>query len=664
MRRPLLTLQTMREYPLVGAKHSRLGLYFYQRLLRECFALPETWLRPVTRVVWPASGSASAYQITMPKPASCRLLSAACLLLSACSAPPPSPIAQSTASSLALSPDGTVIAAVNPDSDSVTLVNADSLTVIAEVAVGDEPKTLAFTPANDLLVVNGGDGTLMWIRTGEWAKAMPSPASLSLGLGTQPYGVAVNANFAFVSLRALGQIAMVDLAQWAVVGRVNVEPFPTGLALAGDALYVTHLHSARVTKINLSTQQIVWVASTTPEGNIAPFVALSPDGARAYVPHTRSNAGNPALDYDSIVYPVISFLDTANGALIETLALDQVDRPASLPLAVAPDDAGQTLFVAYAGSDDVAALNLATRSATARFTVGSHPTALATDPARDRLYVNNTLSGALSVITLPATIQTLTLTTIPLDPQILRGKQVFNASLGSLSKAHWIACAACHFEGGADARTWLGFPDGPRNTPALGDAGQTGPWHWSGDLDEVQDVELTIRHIQHGAGLIAGAVDKHTPPNAGRSADLDALAAYVGSLTLPLSPYNQADGALSPAALRGQGLFHQLGCVACHPPPLYTDRQLHLSTIGDAALERNPRGLQMDTPSLLGAWATAPYFHDGSAPTLRDTLFRTGAHSIGVALTTAQADDLAAFLQSLPTTSVAPPVATPPASLP
>ena len=33
-----------------------------------------------------------------------------------------------------------------------------------------------------------------------------------------------------------------------------------------------------------------------------------------------------------------------------------------------------------------------------------------------------------------------------------------------------------------------------------------------------------------------------------------------------------------------------------------------------------------DTPTLLGVWATAPYLHDGSAPTLADAIV---AHDLG-----------------------------------
>jgi cytochrome c peroxidase len=60
--------------------------------------------------------------------------------------------------------------------------------------------------------------------------------------------------------------------------------------------------------------------------------------------------------------------------------------------------------------------------------------------------------------------------------------------------------------------------------------------------------------------------------------------------------------------------------------------------------------LGLDPPTLLDLWATAPYLHDGSAPTLRAVLVdRNDAAQHGdlSALSDADLDDLVAFLLSL-----------------
>ena len=153
------------------------------------------------------------------------------------------------------------------------------------------------------------------------------------------------------------------------------------------------------------------------------------------------------------------------------------------------------------------------------------------------LFVNNLLDGTMSIIDAGTFtyIETINLTTIPLAVDVLLGKRIFNsASSPVLTTDRWISCASCHFDAGMDTRTWEGFADGSRNTPALFGVGQTLPIHWSGDFDELQDVELTIRSIQFGTGLIPGDVhDSLGTAHAGSSSDLDALAAYLDSIEVP-----------------------------------------------------------------------------------------------------------------------------------
>ena len=245
-------------------------------------------------------------------------------------------------------------------------------------------------------------------------------------------------------------------------------------------------------------------------------------------------------------------------------------------------------------------------------------------------------------------IGTVTLTSIPLSREILQGKKIFNSAAAPvLTTDRWISCASCRFDGGTDGKTWLGFPDGPRNTPALFGVGQTLPIHWSGDLDELQDVELTIRTIQFGTGLVAGlAHDSLGSPHSGLSPDLDALAAYMESIELPPSRYVSNKEAIQ----RGQDQFTAFGCQVCHTPPLFTDRQLHDVGTGNPVLEKNShgRGTNFDTPSLRGIWLTGPYFHDGSAASLAQ-VFRTGTvHNVSNELTEKQMEALIAYIRSLP----------------
>ena len=108
---------------------------------------------------------------------------------------------------------------------------------------------------------------------------------------------------------------------------------------------------------------------------------------------------------------------------------------------------------------------------------------------------------------------------------------------------------SCHNDGGHDGRVWdfTGLGEGLRNTIALaGRAGAQGFQHWSGNFDEVQDFEGQIRSLAGGTGSMTDAAfnqGTRSQPlgdeKAGVSTDLDALAAYVGSLNVSRQPVSQ-----------------------------------------------------------------------------------------------------------------------------
>jgi len=561
-----------------------------------------------------------------------------------------------SSSAVSVSPDGLIVAAVNPDSDSVTLVDALTLDVIDEFLVGDDPRTLSFTPdSKSLLVANRGSGTISVLE------ARVSGKVTNLAVGFMPYGVVADGQRAYVAEFALGNVAIFELADGSRVKRLPVGPFPAGLALfkGGESavreagmLLVSHFFSGEVTVIDLNTLDIVTVASTGVGTNLSQSISVAPGGAMAYLPQTRSNATNIALNFDTTVFPMVNVLDLADYSLLprQRITIDTADQPASIPFSAVISPDGGRIYVVHAGSNNLSVIDLASNRGLANISVGANPRGIALAPDGSRLFVNNTLDGTLTVVdtaTLAVT-DTVPITMISLDPDILQGKKLFNSAAASaLTTDQWISCAVCHFDGGMDGRTWQGFPDGPRNTPALFGVGESLPIHWSGDLDELQDVELTIRDIQFGTGLVTGpAHDSLGAPHAGISVDLDALAAYMNSLAVTSSPY-----IINAAQVKaGRETFNSLGCQSCHMPPNFTDSELHNVGTGDPAKEKNShgRGANFDTPSLLGVWQTAPYFHDGSAATLEE-VFQTGpVHNISGGITEEELRALIEYVRALP----------------
>ena len=121
------------------------------------------------------------------------------------------------------------------------------------------------------------------------------------------------------------------------------------------------------------------------------------------------------------------------------------------------------------------------------------------------------------------------------------------------------------------------------------------------------------------------------------------------------SPYRNPDGSLTADGVAGKALFDKLGCDFCHGGPDFTDSArglLHdVGTITPLSGKRAGGPLfGFDTPTLLGVWETAPYLHDGSAPTLRDVLTTRNPndlHGYVSSLSSHEVDQLVAYLEQI-----------------
>ncbi len=126
-----------------------------------------------------------------------------------------------------------------------------------------------------------------------------------------------------------------------------------------------------------------------------------------------------------------------------------------------------------------------------------------------------------------------------------------------------------------------------------------------------------------------------------------ALASFERTLVSFGSDYDR--GRLTGAAQAGRALFVR-DCAGCHAGPLLTDLAYHRveqsASTADAGLAEKSgrdedRG-KFRTPSLRNVALTAPYWHDGSAPTLAEALDRHGS-----VYRTPEKEQLIVFLQSL-----------------
>jgi len=134
-----------------------------------------------------------------------------------------------------------------------------------------------------------------------------------------------------------------------------------------------------------------------------------------------------------------------------------------------------------------------------------------------------------------------------------------------------------------------------------------------------------------------------------RASLLDAIATYERSLHTPGSRFDRWLGgdaaALSGEELRGYRLFKSLGCVSCHQGVNVGGNLFERQGIFHPLTSPNPGTLRV--PSLRNVATTAPYFHDGSAPTLEDAVRRMAAAQINRTLSDQQTAAIVAFLHTL-----------------
>ncbi len=596
------------------------------------------------------------------------------------------------------------VAVVSPDSDELTVVewdDSDSFSVAFRITTPDEPRTvvqwgqwLAVTcqAASTLFLVNKDDGL--------------SPRSLPLPRGSRPYGAAPVGDSLFVTLQGTGEVAevMLDANQEAMlVARHPAIDDNRGIAALPDGrLAVTRFRSrsdstiAEIAVVSPTGGPLeVWplandpqISSDTEIGGVPSYlnqVVVSPNGIDAAVPSLQAdtNAGafrnGRPITFETTVRAVTSFFDVTTGRE-DFDSRKQFDNRGFSSAAVF-SSRGDWLFVAMRGSRSVERFDMLTGAQSGTVPdVGFAPAGVALSMDDRLLFVDATLSRELVVYdvtdfaSFPVPIARLPVVRAePLSADVLRGKQLFNDTFDErLAKDGYLTCSHCHLDGDSDSRVW-DFTDrgeGLRNTISLlGRAGDgDGPIHWSANFDEVHDFENDIRNAFGGTGLLSEAdwlthSDTLGASKAGLSADLDALAAYVTSLSTPLpSPFRLPNGNLSAAAARGRILFESpaAACTTCHAGPRLTDSSfttpgsplLHdVGTMSPGSGQRLGQTLVgIDTPTLHGLWHSAPYLHDGSATTLREVLVDKNPgdqHGVTSTLSATELDDLIAYLRSL-----------------
>lgn len=259
-----------------------------------------------------------------------------------------------------------------------------------------------------------------------------------------------------------------------------------------------------------------------------------------------------------------------------------------------------------------------------------------------------------------------------------------------LSSTGTVSCSSCHntMLGGEDNRAnsiGVGAQKGGRSAPTVWNAAFNAVQFWDGRAATLEDqaagpvtnpiemgmkswddVVARLKSIEGYQVAFANAFgnDAITKENATK-----AIAAYERTLITPNSAYDKYvkgdKSALTDAQVRGMQKVEALGCTSCHSGPAFNgagsfrkfpmysnggiEAQYHFAK--DKGLAEVTKKADDDhfwkVPTLRNIALTAPYFHNGSVPTLELAVKVMGKSQLNKDLSSEEITDIVAFLNAL-----------------
>lgn len=427
---------------------------------------------------------------------------------------------------------------------------------------------------------------------------------------------------------------------------------------------------------------------------------IAPDGKTAWVPHLLTNVDTP-IHFQETIFPAISIIDLEKDEemvdvrkeLFEEINVtDKKDETIiiSNPYDVAFHPDGSKVYAIMSGSEDLVVFDLkrgGNATQILRRIEGDNPRGIVASPDGEYLFVHNAMShdlssletgGESSYARVKMSGENLPLIqNDPLSPLVREGKAIFYSGNSDeyaidITGNNWMSCASCHSDGEINGLTLM-TPKGQRNVPSNVFTTKTGLFMWDGSRDDFTDYIHTVQDEMGGMMEL----DPGEPIPEDIQHMYDALFAFLDEPTSfppPQSPYLNEDGTLTSAAQEGQEIFQgKANCLSCHGGEYFTDsvkainesgnlttdnteylhdigtsNEFDVSSEGDdRANFTNPRNKNhFDTPTLRGAWATAPYLHDGSAETIEEAIKRHQSEEIS-ALTNGEVLKIAQYVRSI-----------------
>jgi len=400
-------------------------------------------------------------------------------------------------------------------------------------------------------------------------------------------------------------------------------------------------------------------------------LAMSGDGRLGVVAeyHPKNMIPLAHLEHGGAFDYTLTLFGADVGAASVEVPLDELERYAARPFAVAIAPDKSRIYVSCGGSEMVTVIDVAkllryvhahpgsnaqdlaasANYVVARIGVGRDPRGLTMSSDGRKLYVADRLDDTISVID---TRSNRVASTIALDgPKTIsilrRGEQTFYTARYSFQGQ--IGCATCHIDSTFDGLTWNLEPDGFGRSivdnKLLEGVKDTEPYKWTGTNPDIPTEcgTRTEKYFWRSENY-----DDLT---------LSDLAVYIRSLDPRPNRSRLADGDLTPGQERGKAIFDRSvdkfrkpipeynRCSYCHSGPKGTNQKI--VDVGTRKPTDNT-GL-LKAPMLANISLTAPYLHDGSARSLEEiwTVYNPDdKHGRTNDLTKDELNDLIEYLRS------------------
>ncbi len=393
----------------------------------------------------------------------------------------------------------------NHDVGTLSYVDVDARRVVAEIPIGHDVRSVALSPDGKwIAAVDRQDGTVSLVD----AEALV--VRRTIPLGGHPRAVVwdtANPRYFYVAVEDDDEVVLIDRVTPEVIAHIAVGRLPAGLAASRQnrEIYVSHRIDASVSVVDLRTRSLaadIALGDEPPDADAKraqgrPFafesLAWTPDGMRLWAPHQLLAATTRPFQFQRVIFPAVSVVDVGARAEVKTDpvdpngaiagrkvlfgALNVIDGAGettifSQPCAAVLHPNGVTGYAIACGSEDLLVFDAHQGILVdmVRNLPGDHPVGLALDDVGARAWVLAEQSHTLTMLDLAngnpvkrvriVGDPMLLVARDPAPPDVREGQKLFfraSSSKGSFATTgnNWMACASCHLDGFGRTNSFL-----------------------------------------------------------------------------------------------------------------------------------------------------------------------------------------------------------------